>query len=50
MTGYQEIPTDPSYNGQIVTMTYPRIGTDGVNEQDEVCSQAGKLAMRTRAY
>jgi len=26
MTGYQEILTDPSYNGQIVTMTYPHIG------------------------
>lgn len=34
MTGYQEILTDPSYNGQIVTMTYPLIGNYGVNEQD----------------
>lgn len=31
MTGYQEILTDPSYNGQIVTMTYPLIGNYGVN-------------------
>ncbi len=34
MTGYQEILTDPSYNGQIVTMTYPEIGNCGVNEED----------------
>ena len=31
MTGYQEILTDPSYTGQIVTMTYPQIGNYGVN-------------------
>ncbi len=35
MTGYQEILTDPSYKGQIVTMTYPLIGNYGVNPQDE---------------
>ena len=34
MTGYQEILTDPSYKGQIVTMTYPLIGNYGVNQQD----------------
>jgi carbamoyl-phosphate synthase small subunit len=34
MTGYQEILTDPSYNGQIVAMTYPQIGNTGVNPQD----------------
>lgn len=34
MTGYQEILTDPSYNGQIVTMTYPLIGNYGVNTED----------------
>jgi len=34
MTGYQEISTDPSYNGQIVTMTYPLIGNYGFNEYD----------------
>ena len=34
MTGYQEILTDPSYKGQIVTMTYPLIGNYGVNLQD----------------
>lgn len=35
MTGYQEIITDPSYAGQIVTMTYPQIGNYGVNEDDQ---------------
>ena len=34
MTGYQEILTDPSYAGQIVTMTYPEIGNYGVNPVD----------------
>ncbi|HEY3374326.1 MAG TPA: glutamine-hydrolyzing carbamoyl-phosphate synthase small subunit [Candidatus Aquicultor sp.] len=34
MTGYQEILTDPSYAGQIVTMTYPLIGNYGVNKDD----------------
>ena len=34
MTGYQEILTDPSYCGQIVTMTYPLIGNYGVNQED----------------
>ncbi len=35
ITGYQEILTDPSYKGQIVTMTYPHIGNYGVNTQDQ---------------
>lgn len=34
MTGYQEVLTDPSYKGQIVTMTYPLIGNYGVNRLD----------------
>ena len=34
MTGYQEIITDPSYCGQIITMTYPEIGNYGFNEED----------------
>jgi carbamoyl-phosphate synthase small subunit len=34
MTGYQEILTDPSYKGQMVTMTYPMIGNYGVNPED----------------
>lgn len=34
MTGYQEILTDPSYTGQIVTLTYPHVGNYGVNVED----------------
>jgi carbamoyl-phosphate synthase small subunit len=34
MTGYQEVLTDPSYKGQIVTMTYPLIGNYGINVED----------------
>jgi carbamoyl-phosphate synthase small subunit len=34
MTGYQEVLTDPSYKGQIVTMTYPHIGNYGINPED----------------
>lgn len=34
MTGYQEVLTDPSYKGQIVTMTYPLIGNYGINRED----------------
>jgi carbamoyl-phosphate synthase small subunit len=34
MTGYQEILTDPSYNGQIVCMTYPEIGNYGISPED----------------
>ena len=40
MTGYQEILTDSSYKGQIVTMTYPQIGNYGINEED-IESQGG---------
>jgi carbamoyl-phosphate synthase small subunit len=43
MTGYQEILTDPSYRGQIVTMTYTEIGNYGVND-DDVESQHPHLA------
>ncbi len=35
MTGYQEVTTDPSYYGQIVTFTYPELGNTGVNAEDE---------------
>lgn len=35
MTGYQEVLTDPSYTGQIVTMTYPLIGNYGANNEDQ---------------
>ncbi|MCK5708715.1 MAG: glutamine-hydrolyzing carbamoyl-phosphate synthase small subunit [Candidatus Aureabacteria bacterium] len=34
MTGYQEIVTDPSYHGQLVTMTYPLIGNYGITQED----------------
>jgi carbamoyl-phosphate synthase small subunit len=40
MTGYQEILTDPSYRGQIVTMTYPEIGNYGINDEDVESSKA----------
>ncbi len=43
MTGYQEILTDPSYCGQIVTMTYPQIGNYGINPED---IESGQLALR----
>ncbi len=42
MTGYQEILTDPSYRGQIVTMTYPQIGNYGINEEDMESLQGPK--------
>jgi len=43
MTGYQEILTDPSYKGQIVTMTYSQIGNYGINEQDIESFQGPKV-------
>jgi carbamoyl-phosphate synthase small subunit len=39
MTGYQEVLTDPSYCGQIVTFTYPELGNTGVNDEDEESSK-----------
>lgn len=39
MTGYQEILTDPSYSGQIVTLTYPEIGNYGINLEDAESSR-----------
>jgi len=39
LTGYQEILTDPSYAGQLVTLTYPQIGNVGVNPDDEESAQ-----------
>lgn len=39
MTGYQEVMTDPSYSGQIVTFTYPELGNTGVNLEDEESSK-----------
>ncbi|MEO8101621.1 MAG: glutamine-hydrolyzing carbamoyl-phosphate synthase small subunit [Betaproteobacteria bacterium] len=46
MTGYQEILTDPSYMGQMVTLTYPHIGNTGTNEDDSEsrkCFAAGLI-------
>ena len=42
MTGYQEVLTDPSYYGQIVTMTYPLIGNYGIN-LDDIESKSAKV-------
>jgi carbamoyl-phosphate synthase small subunit len=39
MTGYQEILTDPSYAGQIITFTFPHIGNVGTNEEDQCRDQ-----------
>lgn len=51
MTGYQEVLTDPSYYGQIVTMTYPLIGNYGINLEDVESSkvQVKALIVRERA-
>ena len=51
MTGYQEILTDPSYRGQIVTMTYPEIGNYGVNAEDVESSrpQLAGFVVRNRS-
>ena len=50
MTGYQEILTDPSYNGQIVTMTYPEIGNYGVNPQDTESNRLFLKALVVKEY
>ena len=39
MTGYQEVMTDPSYSGQLVTFTYPELGNTGVNPDDQEADQ-----------
>ena len=44
MTGYQEILTDPSYAGQIITFTFPHIGNVGANRED---TETSNLAMRS---
>ena len=49
MTGYQEILTDPSYTGQIVTLTYPHIGNTGVNRQDEESARVCAAGLIIRA-
>ena len=49
MTGYQEILTDPSYTGQIVTLTYPHIGNVGVNAEDEESAHIAAAGLIVRA-
>ena len=49
MTGYQEILTDPSYTGQIVTLTYPHIGNVGVNPEDEESAHIAAAGLIVRA-
>ncbi|MEO8719140.1 MAG: glutamine-hydrolyzing carbamoyl-phosphate synthase small subunit [Burkholderiales bacterium] len=48
ITGYQEILTDPSYSGQIVTLTYPHIGNTGVNAEDEESHKVHAAALVVR--
>jgi len=48
MTGYQEILTDPSYLGQIVTLTYPHIGNTGVNPDDTESKQVQAAGLIVR--
>ena len=50
MTGYQEIATDPSYRGQMVTMTFPLIGNYGVSSDDRESRQPWISAMIVREY
>ncbi len=52
MTGYQEVLTDPSYAGQIVTFTFPHIGNVGTNDDDiettNLSASAGARAALSR--
>lgn len=50
MTGYQEVTTDPSFRGQIVTMTYPLIGNYGVTPEDDQSRQPWISGMVVREY
>ena len=50
MTGYQEILTDPSYKGQIVTMTYPLIGNYGINMEDMESGRIQPEAFLVKEY
>ncbi|MCU0911489.1 MAG: carbamoyl-phosphate synthase small subunit [Rhodobacteraceae bacterium] len=45
MTGYQEIMTDPSYAGQVVTFTFPHIGNVGVNDEDDEAAEPAAAGM-----
>lgn len=50
MSGYQEVLTDPSYSGQLVTMTYPLIGNYGVNPEDVESDRVQVAAFIIREY
>ena len=50
MSGYQEVLTDPSYSGQMVTMTYPLIGNYGVNTEDVESDRVQVAAFLVREY
>ncbi len=50
MSGYQEILTDPSYCGQMVTMTYPLIGNYGVNREDVESDRIQVRALLVKEY
>src|SRR5210317_1367320 len=50
MSGYQEILTDPSYTGQIVTMTYPMIGNYGINPEDMESAAVHPRAFLLKEY
>jgi len=50
MTGYQEVLTDPSYSGQMVTMTYPLVGSYGVNAEDVESAHIQVAAFIVREY
>lgn len=50
MSGYQEILTDPSYCGQMVTMTYPLIGNYGINDEDVESERVQVAALLVKEY
>ncbi|RJQ71719.1 MAG: carbamoyl-phosphate synthase small subunit [Desulfobacteraceae bacterium] len=50
MSGYQEVLTDPSYSGQLVTMTYPLIGNYGINPEDMESGRVQVAAFLIREY
>ena len=50
LSGYQEILTDPSYSGQMVTMTYPLVGNYGVNPEDVESAQIQVAAFLVKEY
>jgi carbamoyl-phosphate synthase small subunit len=50
MTGYQEVLTDPSYSGQLVTMTYPLVGNYGINPEDVESARIQVAAFIIKEY